>query len=121
MSDIVGSIASRLITKALAPRPVVRREGAFLVIESGWRTALLTLGGRKRRVTIDPKNRIIRIQDRRFWGFIGRQVIPFDRIQEIIYSYSDLAGSDWFSHDEQDLFRVGLWLQDNKDIILFRF
>ena len=99
MSDIVDSIASRLITKAFAPRPVVRCEGSLLIIESGWRTSMLTLGGRSRRVSVDRKNEIIRIQDRRFWAFTNRQVISFDRIQEIIYNYSDALESDWVSHD----------------------
>lgn len=121
MSDFVDSIASRVLTKAFAPRPVIRREGVFLVVESGWRTSLLTLGGRHRRVTIDPQNKIIRIQDRRFWGFTKREVITFDRVNEIIYSYNDMMASNWISHDSEDLFRVGLWLLDGKEIILFRF
>jgi hypothetical protein len=82
---------------------------------------MLTLGGRSRRVSVDRKNEIIRIQDRRFWAFTNRQVITFDRIQEIIYNYSDVLESDWVSHDAEDIFRVGLWLKDGKDIILFRF
>jgi hypothetical protein len=121
MSDIVGSIASRLVTKAFAPRPVVKCEHSLLIIESGWRTAMLTLGARKRRVSVDRKNEIIRIQDRRFWGFTDRQTIAFDRIQEIIYNYSDVLESNWVSHDSEDLYRVGLWLTDGKEIILFRF
>jgi len=121
MSDLMDSIGSRLATKALAPRPVIRREGVLLVVESGWRTSMLTLGGRKRRVSVDPTNRIIRIQDRSFWAFTKNQVITFDRIQEIIYSYNDMLESDWVSHDAEDLFKVGLWLQDGKSIILFRF
>ena len=121
MGDILGSIVSRLITKAFAPRPVVRREGSLLIIESGWRTALLTAGGRKRRVSVDPKSRIIRIQDRRFWAFTSRKVIAFDRIHEIIYSYNDMMGNDWVSHDSEDLYKVGLWLTDDRELILFRF
>ncbi len=121
MSDIVDSIASRLVTKAFAPRPSVRCEGSLLIIESDWRTAMLTLGGRKRRVTIDRKNEIIRVQDRRFWAFTSRQVIAFDRIQEIIYNYNDMLESNWVSHSSEDLYRVGLWLKDGKDLILFRF
>ena len=121
MADIVDSILSRLITKAFSPRPTVKREGVFLVIESDWRTAMLTLGGRKRRVTVDPQNKIIRIQDRRFWAFTNCQVIAFDRVQEIIYSYNDMLESGWISHNSEDLFRVGLWLHDNRSVILFRF
>ena len=93
----------------------------MLVIESGWKTALLTLGGRKRRVTLDPINKIVRIQDRRFWAFTNRDVIAFDRVQEIILTYSDMLESNWVSHSEEDLYRVGLWLKDGKDMILFRF
>ncbi|MBI1335165.1 MAG: hypothetical protein JST12_16680 [Armatimonadetes bacterium] len=121
MSDFTENILSRLVTKAFAPRPVIRAENPFLVIESGWRTALLTLGGRKRRVTIDPNNRIVRIQDRTFWFVRNNQVITFDRVQEVVYTYRDIMGSNWFSHTEEDLFRVGLWLRDGKEVILFRF
>jgi hypothetical protein len=121
MGDFVESIASRVLTKAFAPRPNVRCEGSLLVIESGWRTAMLTLGGRPRRVSVDRQNRIIRIQDRRFWAFTNRDVIAFDRIQEIIYSYNDALESNWVSHDSEDIFRVGLWLKDGKELILFRF
>ena len=121
MSDFIGSMLSRLVTKAFAPRPTIKKEGVFLVIQSGWRTALLTLCGRHRRVAVDPQSKIIHVRDRRFWFFIDRKVYAFDRIQEIIYSYSDLFNSDWFSHDSEDLFRVGFWLRDGKEIILFRF
>jgi hypothetical protein len=121
MNDLLWSLASRLLTKIFAPRPVIKREGTLLIIRSGWRTALLTLGARDRRVTIDPANRIIRVRDRRFWAFIGRQVLEFGQIGEIVYAYSDLFGNDWVSHDSEDLFRVGLWLNDNRDITLFRF
>lgn len=121
MSDFEDKIESRLLTKAFAPRPIIRREGVFLVIESDWRTSLLTLGGRKRRVSVDPKNRIIRIQDRRFWAFTSNQVITFDRVKEIIYTYADMMESNWVSHTEEDLYRVGLWLQDGKEIILYRY
>jgi hypothetical protein len=121
MSDFLTSIASRLFIKAFAPRPTVKCEGALLIIESGWRTAFWTFGARKRRASIDRKNEIIRIQDRRFWFFVDRQVISFDRIQEIIYNYGDMLDSNWVSHSSEDLYRVGLWLKDGKSIILFRF
>ena len=111
----------RLLTKAFAPRPKVHVEGVLLIIESGWRTALFTLRGRHRRVSVDRKSEIIRIQDRRFWAFKNNQVITFDRIHEIIYAYSDALDSDWVSHDTEDVYRVGLWLKDGKDLMLFRF
>lgn len=121
VSEIADSILSRLATRAFAPRPKVHQEGALLVIESDWRTAALTLGGRKRRVSIDARNRILRIQDRTFWAITKNQVIAFDRVKEIIYTYSDIMDSNWISHTEEDLYRVGLWLVDGKEIILFRF
>ena len=121
MSDFVGSIVSRLFAKAFAPRPKISREGAYLVIQSGWRTAFWTLGGRKRRVSVDPVSKIVHIHDRTFWFFSNRQVVSFDRVQEIIYSYTDLMDSNWYSHTTEDLFRVGFWLKDGKSVILFRF
>ncbi len=121
MGDLIGSIVSRLLTLALAPRPVIRREGAFLIIRSGWRTALFTLGGRYRKVTVDPARQIVQIKDRYFWLIIKTKVITFDRVRETIYAYTDMLSSDWFSHDAQDLFKVGLWLKDGNQVILFRF
>ncbi len=121
MSELVGSIVSRLLTMAFAPRPNIRREGAFLIIRSGWRTALLTLGGRYRKVIVDPASQIVRIRDRYFWLFIKTRVITFDRVHEVTYTYSDMFSSDWFSHDAQDLFKVGLWLKDGSQTVFFRF
>jgi hypothetical protein len=121
MGDLIGSIISRLLTMALAPRPVISRRSNFLVVRSGWRTALFTLGGRYRKVIVDPMSQIVRIKDRYFWLIIKTRVITFDRVHEVVYAYTDMLSSDWFSHDAQDLFKVGLWLQDSKQIILFRF
>ena len=52
-------------------------------------------------------NQIIRIYDRSFWVVERREVIEFQRINEIIYAYEDLfPGNSWLSHDAQDLSRL---------------
>jgi hypothetical protein len=122
MTEFILSILSRILTTAFAPRPVVKRQGVLLLIRSGWRTAILTLGSKRRNVTIDPTNQIIRIYDRSFWVAEKREVIEFHQVQEIVYAYQDLfPANNWISHDEQDLFIVGLWLHDGRNVTLFRF
>lgn len=121
MSDFLFTIGSRLLTRTFAPRPVIKREGTLLILRSGWRTAFLTLASRNRRVSVDPVNKIIRMRDRVLWLIVRRQVIEFGQVSEIVYEYSDLFDSSWFSHDSEDLFKVGLWLKDDRVVTLFRF
>lgn len=116
---MINEIVSRLVMKAVVPRPEVTVEGNCLVLQSGWRTAALTLGGRKRKVIVDRQKSLITIQDRRFW-VSSKQTIVFDRVHEVIYGYVDMGGNDWTSGNEQDLFTVGLWLKDGKVVTLFR-
>jgi hypothetical protein len=87
---------------------------------SGWKTSVLTLGGRYRRVVIDPKLRVIRIRDRRFWLFQSTRRIEFDWICEVRHTYRDL-GDSFFSHVEEDFYTVGVTLMNGEAVTLFRF
>ncbi|HLO99374.1 MAG TPA: hypothetical protein VK171_12330, partial [Fimbriimonas sp.] len=80
---MIDSILSRLVTKAIVPRPTLKVKGTRLVIESGWRTAMWTLGGRKRTVIVDRQRELITILDRRFW-ISSSEMIVFDRVREVI-------------------------------------
>jgi hypothetical protein len=98
------SIAWRFLLLVVSPRPHIKKEGALLVLESGWRTSLLTLGGRKRRVVVDVRSRVIRIQDRRFWLISTRQAFEFGQVREVLYGYRNWAQSSWISDHSDDVF-----------------
>jgi hypothetical protein len=121
MDNFITEIFSRIATSLFAPRPHISHQNGALVIQSGWRTSMLTLGTRHRKVTIDVNRNLLRIRDRRFWFLINVQIINFSQIHEIIYSYCDLFGNGWVSHDSQDLYNVGLWLKDQREVSLFKF
>jgi hypothetical protein len=117
----VLGIVSRLLIRAFSPRPVVERNGSLIVVRSTWRTTLLTLGAVSRKVVIDPHSKIVRMSSRIFWAFDRKRVIPFDRIYEVFYTYTDLAANSMISHNEQDLFCVGVKLKDGAVVTFFRF
>ena len=118
--EYILTLLSRFLVKWFSPRPDIRKEGGLLVIQSGWRTALVSLGGRHRRVVVDPKAKLLRVSDRRFWLFSSTRRIEFDWIQEVFYTYQDLAGG-LLSHYDQDLFTVGVRLRNGNVLTLFRF
>ncbi|HWD38378.1 MAG TPA: hypothetical protein VG944_05985 [Fimbriimonas sp.] len=120
MIEVILTILFRIFTLTFSPTPAIKKEGGLLAIESTWKTALLTLGGRHRRVLVDPKNRGIILTDRRFWLFRSSRRIPFDAIVSILYGYVDLADS-WFSHYDEDLYTVGLNLTNGTSVAFFRF
>jgi len=118
--EFLFSIISRFVIRTFSPTPEIKKEGGLLVIQSTWQTALLTLGGRHRRVAVDQKARVLRITDRRFWFFSSSRRIEFDWIDQVFYTYQDLESGP-FSHYDQDLFTVGVKLTDGKHVTLFRF
>jgi hypothetical protein len=54
---------------------------------------------------------------------LRRRYIPFDAVQEVTYDYGDVSASTYvsFSHQQDDLFTVGLKLKDGEHLALFRF
>jgi hypothetical protein len=120
MWQFIEPFLSRILVGLLSPRPRIRTESHTLNIESGWRTHLYSLGSRSRRVTVDPKLAVIRIRDRWFWFYLKSRRIEFDWIEEILYTYQDLFGSNWISHSSQDLFTVGILLKNSERVTLFK-
>jgi hypothetical protein len=103
-------------------RPRISTEGGRLVARSGMRAKVMSLGAWTRVVTVDPQERMVRIRGRAAWVFPLARAIPFDRIDEVLYSYGDYgAASDWSAHQETDVYTVGLLLQGGEEVKLFRF
>lgn len=118
---LIDGVIWRLTVMVLSPRPVISKRGDVVEIKSSWRTHLLSLGSRSCSVRIDSKLRRIRVANRRFWLANSVERIFFDQVAEVLYSYSDLMGSSWLPHSEQDVFTVGLKLKNGRTVALYRF
>lgn len=117
---IILELITRWLVKHFAPRPVLLRRGKRLLIRSGWRTNILTLGGRSRKVYVDAFQKTVRVQDRTFCVIFRSRIVPFDQILQVVYTYNDLMGWSRYS-SPLDLFEVGLLLTNGKIIKLFRY
>ncbi|GBD36048.1 hypothetical protein HRbin36_01166 [bacterium HR36] len=106
---------------SLCPR--IRRQRERLIAETAWRLRLVTLGCNYRRVVVDPKQKVVILHRRCLWFFPRTQHIPFRAIQAVTYGYQDWSISQyfWWAHDAFDVFRVGLLLQNGREIPLFHF
>lgn len=113
MEDFSGNLFFRALIKTLAPRPKIQFNGRTVVVESDWRTLLLSLGARKRKVTVDSDLRFIILRDRHLWVFSKYQRFEFDEVREVLYQS---VGVDTTS----DYYRVGLWLKDGREVVFFR-
>jgi hypothetical protein len=100
--------------------PRISKEGDTLVAKTCWRSHLCSLGCASRKVTVDPRQKIVRIQYRRFWFAKTSRRIQFDWVSDVLYSYHEVA-PDWGAHTESDLFSVGLQLKSGETVTLFRF
>ncbi len=107
---------------ALAPRPVILKVGDELIVRSGWRTWLWTLGARHRRVVVSPRKRVLRVVDRRFWLFRSTRRVEFEWIARVLVDDYDWGFGTWASgYTQQDLLLVGLALKNNDTVTLFRY
>jgi len=111
---------SLLLSRLVQARPKVIKRGGLLVATSDWRSQLWCLGFAGRKLTVDPKQKILRMVWRRFWLFRTSRRIEFDWIEELRYGYADMS-SGWGAYQENDLFTVGLKLKNGEEITLFRF
>src|SRR5262249_44454475 len=102
--------------------PRLSRANGNLVAATSLQLRLLTLGLINRRVSIDPKRRMITLSRRLFWFFSRRQRIPFDAIAAISYGYQDWAANSWsWTHKSADLYKVGLRLHSGQEVQVFYF
>ncbi len=99
------------------------REDRKLVARSCLRSQVFSLGFAGRKVIIDPNRKLVILRTRKLWLLRKSRFIPFDAIQEIIYTYNDIdpVGSWSWSHQTNDLFIVGLKLEKGERVLLFRF
>ena len=117
----MGFVSSFLFRKLFNIEPTVTKEGQLLIIKSGWRAHLLSLGAASRKVTVDPVSRVVRIKGRRFWFFGWSRRIEYDWIDRISYGYTGIGGWAWGEGTTDDLFTISLELKDNTDVLLCRF
>ena len=119
----MGYISSFLFRKLINVEPTVSKEGQLLIIKSGWRAHLLSLGAASRKISVDPVSKIVRLRGRRFWFFGWSRRIEYDWIQQIEYGYWSTGGSNlyWGEGTEDEMFTISLRLKDNSDVTLCRF
>jgi hypothetical protein len=113
-----------VVLRAFKVQPKISKEGDILVATTGWTLRMMTLFAASRRMLVDPKQKAVRICDRCFWFFDRWHRIPFDMVESIIYSYSDVSPGQlsWSgAYREMDLFDVKLRLRDGEERRLFRF
>jgi hypothetical protein len=46
-------------------------------------------------VELDPVRRLVKIYDRRWWVAVSSQVIPFDRIKEVVFACLNANSTSW--------------------------
>ena len=112
------------LSRLLNFQPAIRKENQILVASTGWRTQLFTLCSASRRLMIDPQQRAIRIRDRSFWFVTHWHRIPFDAVEAVVYSYTDMSPgqiSPLGAYRSMDLFVIALRLRHGKEQKLFRF
>lgn len=123
MSGPVEWAFSWVWAKVFAFSPKISRDVRKLIARSCWRSQLFTFGFAGRKVIVDPNRKLVIIRTRTFWFVRKVRFIPFDAIQEIIYTYNDIdpVGEWAYSHQTNDLFVIGLKLEKAERVLLFRF
>jgi hypothetical protein len=104
--------------------PTIKTVGGKLVARSSWWAYLTCLGLYSAKVTVDPTRSLVVVNRKLGWLLPSRREIPFADIRCVAYCYqgpSSSAAARWFSEIEEDNFTVGLRLQDQTYIHLFRF
>lgn len=112
-------IAARVFTFS----PKVYCDKGLLIARTGWKANAFCLGFGGRSVSVDRNREMIRLRKRSWWFAINSRFIPFKAIEEITYGYNDVdpAGDISWSHQQDDLFMVGLRLHTEEEIDLVRF
>jgi hypothetical protein len=112
-----------LIGHVLKLRPKIAKIGGKLVARSSIGAQFLTLFAACRRVTVDPLQRVIRVQRRVFWFFTTTRRIEFDWVLNVTHDYREIAPTSSFSwaYYSSDLFTVGLLMKNGEEVLLFRF
>lgn len=115
---IVVPVAGRLLS--IAPR--IRKDRGLLIIVTGWRERLLTLGTVLRQVIVDPKDELVIVRDRYLWLFRPVRMIRFSDVRAVTYGYDDWSGTMLGeARHPLDCYQVGLCLGDEREMTLFYF
>lgn len=80
--------------KFLTTRPAIDEVGGTLTIKTGLITRLATLFLNFRRIEIDPERCDILIEKRVAYFFVSRELIDFDSVWYVDYSFDSL-GTEW--------------------------
>jgi hypothetical protein len=110
---------SRLFSVA----PAIYTGPGWLIAKTSFRGRLLSLFSMRRSVTVDATRRTVTIVHRVLWLAARRRVVPFAKVEKILFSLSDLnplAAPD-LQHSSIDSFAVSLGLTDGRQVHLFRF
>jgi hypothetical protein len=110
---------SRLFSVA----PAIYTGPGWLIAKTSFRGRLLSLFSMRRSVTVDATRRTVTIVHRVLWLAARRRVVPFAKVEKILFSLSDLnplAAPD-LQHSSIDSFAVSLGLTDGREVHLFRF
>jgi hypothetical protein len=114
---------SLLWSRLFSFSPKVYSDKGLLIARTGWKANLFCLGFGGRSVTVDRNREMIRLRKRTLWFGITSRFIPFSAIKEITYGYVDVdptAEISW-SHQQNDLFTVGIRLHTGEEIDFVRF
>ena len=118
-SETEGVAGLRLLTWA----PHVSERGGVLVAQTSLFQMIVTLGAYRRSVTVDRRSRYVIIEQRSFWLWRIKRVIPFRAIRRIDYDYSAIATSLEGTHggsasiaDEVERFDVALIISTRDDV-----
>ena len=115
----ISALWSRIFTF----RPKIYREHGQLIARSDWRSQVFSFGFAGRQVVVDRVRELIRIRKRTFWIARSTRFIPFQSVEEVTYDYHDIdpsGGWSW-SHQQDDMYLVGLKLRSGEHVLLFRF
>lgn len=123
--ELVYNLTVRvLLARLLAMRPRIRVVRDVLVASTAPRWAVLTLGLKLRTVTVNPRQRVIRIVGRYLWLVRVVRRIPFDAVVRVVYDYRDVNPLQHLPlavHQELDLFTVSVDLRNGERVVLCRF
>lgn len=124
LSDMPFDFAfSAIWSRIFTFRPKIYRKDGQLIARSDWRSQFFSLGFAGRQVVVDRTRELIRIRKRTLWIARSTRFIPFKAVEAVTYDYHDVdpSGGWAWSHQQDDLFLVGLRLQGGERLLLFRF
>lgn len=112
------------LARTFSFQAVIRKEGNTLTARTGLPAQLLLLFAASRWLILDPQQKAVRIRDRSFWFFTRWHRIPFDAVEAVVYTYTDMSPGQFNpfgAYRSLDVFTVGLRMRHGEERRLFRF